>query len=294
VKPFHYLAPTSLAQALTMLTEHPEATPLAGGTNLLVQVKEGHREVETLLSLRLVPELQEIVHGDGVRIGAGVTMAQIAADKRIQAHYGALATAAGLLGSVQTRNMATVGGNLCNASPSADTAAPLLVLDAEAVIAAPEGERRMPLRDFFVDRGRTALRVGELLREIYLPLRQARSGSAYVRHIPRAAMDISVVGVAAALGLDDAGRIMHPRLALGAVAPTPIRVPTAEGVIDGQEPSQELFTAAAELAAAAAHPVSDVRASAEFRRHLVRVLVERALPEALARPISETTDGSKG
>ena len=107
-------------------------------------------------------------------------------------------------------------------------------------------------------------------------------------------MDISVVGVAAALGLDDAGRIMHPRLALGAVAPMPIRVPTAEGVIDGQEPSQELFTAAAELAAAAAHPVSDVRASAEFRRHLVRVLVERALPEALARTIGETTDGSKG
>lgn len=283
MKRFDYLAPESLTEAVAMLAAHPEATPLAGGTNVLVQVKEGHRDVATLLSLRRLPELHQITHGDGVRIGAGVTMAQIAADARIRADYTALATAAGLLGSVQTRNMATVGGNLCNASPSADTAPPLLALDATVVIAGPDGEREMALSDFFVGRGQTALAAGELLREIVLPAPAPRSGAAYVRHIPRAAMDISVAGVAAALSLEEAGRIAAARLALGAVAPTPLRAPEAERLLAGQEPQVELFAAAAEMAQAAAQPLSDVRASAEFRRHLVGVLTRRALYAALAQ-----------
>lgn len=283
MKRFDYLAPRSLAEAVAMLAAHPEATPLAGGTNVLVQLKEGRRDVETLLSLRRLPELHQITHGAGVRIGAGVTMVQIAADARLRADYTALATAAGLLGSVQTRNMATVGGNLCNASPSADTAPPLLALGAKVVIAGADGEREMALSDFFVGRGQTALAAGELLREIVLPALAPRSGSAYVRHIPRAAMDISVAGVAAALSLDEAGRIAAAGLALGAVAPTPLRAPEAERLLAGQEPRVELFAAAAEMAQAAAQPLSDVRASAEFRRHLVGVLARRALQAACAQ-----------
>jgi len=283
VKRFGYLAPESLAEAVAMLAAHPDATPLAGGTNVLVQVKEGHRDVTTLLSLRRLPELHQMTYGDGVRIGAGVTMARIAADAHIRAGYTALATAAALLGSVQTRNMATLGGNLCNASPSADTAPPLLALDAIAVIAGPDGERAIPLAGFFLGPGRTALAPGELLREIVLPAPQPRTGSAYVRHIPRAAMDISVVGVAAALQLDEAGRIGTARLALGAVAPTPLLVPEVEILLSGQEPGDALFAAAAEKAQATAQPLSDVRASAEFRRHLVGVLTRRALRAALAQ-----------
>lgn len=283
MKRFDYLAPENLAEALAMLAAHPDVTPLAGGTNVLVQVKEGHRDVATLLSLRRLPELHQITHGEDVRIGAGVTMARIAADAHIQMGYTALATAAALLGSVQTRNMATLGGNLCNASPSADTAPPLLALDAIAVIAGPDGEREMPLAGFFLGPGRTALAPGELLREIVLPAPGPRSGSAYVRHIPRAAMDISVVGVAAALRLDEAGRIDAARLALGAVAPTPLLVPEAENLLSAQEPDDALFAAAAEKAQAAAQPLSDVRASADFRRHLVGVLARRALRQALAQ-----------
>ena len=294
MKPFDYLAPTSLAGALAMLAQHPEATPLAGGTNVLVALKEGHLRVETLLSLRRVPELQSIVHEGGLRIGAGVTMAQIAADERIKNEYSALATAASLLGSVQTRNMATLGGNLCNASPSADSAAPLLVLDAEAVIAGPQGERQLPLTAFFVGRGRTALAEGELLCEIVLPAAFPRCGSAYVRHIPRAAMDISVVGVAAALSLDANGLVRRARLALGAVAPTPVRVPEAEARIEGRRPDEETLAGAAEIARAAADPLSDVRASAEFRYHLVNVLSKRALQAALAQAIANTGAADQG
>jgi carbon-monoxide dehydrogenase medium subunit len=286
VKRFDYLAPSTLADALALLAAHPEATLLAGGTNVLVQLKEGRRSVQTLLSLRRLPELHHMTHGDGVHIGAGVIMAQIAADARIQRDYTALATAAALLGSVQTRNMATVGGNLCNASPSADTAPPLLVLDATAILAGPAGERQLPLRDFFVGPGKTALAAGELLREIVLPAPAPRSGSAYVRHIPRAAMDISVAGVAAALALDEAGRIVTCRLALGAVAPIPLRVPAAEALLAGHEPGEALFAAAAELAQAAAQPLADVRASAEFRRHLVGVLARRALQAAFVSALA--------
>lgn len=294
MKPFQYLAPATLAEALALLAEHPEATPLAGGTNVLVQFKEGHRDLKTVLSLRHLSELQQIIHDRGVHIGAGVTMAQLAADTRLRRSYTALATAAGLLGSIQTRNMATVGGNLCNASPSADSAAPLLVFDAEAVIVGLEGERRVALRDFFVGPGQTVLRPGELLREVYLPPQPAPSGSAYVRHIPRAAMDISVVGVAAALTLDDEGRVRRARLALGAVAPTPLRVNSAERAIEGRGPEAAVFASAAELAAAAAQPVSDVRASAEFRRHLTEVLVRRALQAALEQATGNSPEPNKG
>lgn len=286
MKRFDYLAPASLPEALAMMDEHPEAIALAGGTNVLVQVKEGHREVATLLSLKRLPELQSIAHGNGVRIGAGVTMAQVAADRRIQRLYPALATAAGLVGSVQTRNMATIGGNLCNASPSADTAPPLLALDAVAVIAGRHGEREAPLAGYFAGPGLTILAPGELLREVVLPPAQPRGGSAYERHIPRAAMDISVAGVAVYINLDAAGRIGAARLALGAVAPTPLRVPAAEALLAGEEPAEELFQAAAALAQEAARPLSDVRASAEFRRHLVGVLARRALQGALARALA--------
>lgn len=285
MKRFDYFAPLSLPEALAILAERPEAAPLAGGTNILVQIKEGHRSETAVLSLRRLPELTLLTHQDdppgSLVIGAAVTMKCIAGDPWIQSHYPALATAAGLIGSVQTRNMATVGGNLCNASPSADTAPPLLVFDTQVVLAGAGGERDLPLAEFFIGPGVTALRPGELLKALVIPGTPARFGSAYVRHIPRAAMDISVVGVAAAVSLDPDQTIAEARIALGAVAPTPMRAGAAERLLNGRPVDGNLIAEAGSAAAAEAQPVDDVRASVAYRRHLVNVLTQDALRKAI-------------
>jgi carbon-monoxide dehydrogenase medium subunit len=284
LKRFDYFAPVTLPEALEVLAHRPEAAPLAGGTNILVQVKEGHRSETALLSLTRLPELAQITYGDdpagGLVIGAAVTMKRIASDPWIQGHYPALATAASLIGSVQTRNMATVGGNLCNASPSADTAPPLLAFDAQAVLVSTSGERVVPLAGFFVGPGVTVLRQGELLKELIIPGSAAQFGSAYVRHIPRAAMDISVVGVAAAVVLEPDQTIGQARIALGAVAPTPMRALAAESRLAGRQLDDRLLAEAGSAAAGEAQPVDDVRASIAYRRHLVNVLTQEALSRA--------------
>ncbi|MCI0398958.1 MAG: xanthine dehydrogenase family protein subunit M [Chloroflexi bacterium] len=285
MKRFDYLTPGSLNEALEMLAQRPEAAPLAGGTNLLVQIKEDHRSETALLSLKRVSDLNHISGGDepphALVIGAGVTMKRIAADPLIQKRYPALAAAAGLIGSVQTRNMATVGGNLCNASPSADTAPPLLAFNAQAVLVSTKGERAVPLADFFTGPGTTVLQPGELLKELVIPAPAARTGSAYARHIPRAAMDISVVGVAVVVTLDADKTIREARITLGAVAPTSIRAGAAERVLNGRLPEDSLLAEAGSVAAGEARPVDDVRASVAYRRHLVNVLTQDALRQAI-------------
>ncbi len=261
-----------------MLQQNPTAKPLAGGTDLLVQNKEGRRADETLLSLKRLPTLHGVSTAEqGARIGAATKVGRIAADPAIRTTFTALAAGANLIGSIQIRNMATIGGNICNASPSADTAPPLLVLDAEAVIEHAGGERVVPLVEFFEGPGRTVLAPGELLTAVHVPAPPARTGSAYLRHTPRAWMDIAFVGVAAAITLDDAGRVTRARIALGAVAPTPVRAVNAEQALIGQRLDEELIRQVGELAAGDASPIDDLRASAEYRRHLVRVLTARAL-----------------
>jgi len=282
MKRFEYLAPTSLKEALQILSDRPEAIPLAGGTDLLVRVKEGSRSVETLLSLKRVPELRQYTHNGTLILGSTVTVGRIAADPRIQQAYTALALGAGLIGSAQIRNVATVGGNLCNAAPSADTAPPLLVLGAQAVIAGAQGERTVPLEEFFEGPGRTALQAGELLTAITLPQPAQRSGSFYLRHTPRARMDLAVVGVAAAVTVEADGSIVDARLALGAAAPVPLRARQAEALLAGQVLTDELWREVGATAAREAEPIDDQRASAEYRRYLVDVLTRRALRGALA------------
>jgi CO/xanthine dehydrogenase FAD-binding subunit len=283
MKRFEYLAPRSLKEALQILSDRPEAIPLAGGTDLLVRVKEGSRSVETLLSLKRVPELRQYAHNGTLILGSTVTVGRIAADPRIQQAYTALAVGAGLIGSVQIRNVATVGGNLCNASPSADTAPPLLVLGAQAVIAGAQGERTIPLEEFLKGPGRTALQAGELLTAITLPQPAQRSGSFYLRHTPRARMDLAVVGVAAVVTVEADGSIVDARLALGAAAPVPLRARQAEALLAGQVLTDELWREVGAVAAREAEPIDDQRASAEYRRHLVDLLTRRALRGALAR-----------
>jgi CO/xanthine dehydrogenase FAD-binding subunit len=283
MKRFDYLAPKNLTEALQMMSDRPAALPLAGGTDILVQMKEQHRPVEALLSLKRVPEVHQTADNGTLRLGAAVTAGQIATHRQIQEAYTALAMGAALIGSRQIRNMATVGGNLCNAAPSADTAPPLLVLGAQAVLVSTQGERTVPLEEFFLGPGRTILQPGELLKEIVVPKPPNRSGSYYLRQTPRAWMDIAVVGVAAAITLDTDDTIAEARLALGAVAPVPMRATAAEALLAGHALTDDLLPEVGATAAQEAKPIDDLRGSAEYRRHLVNILTQRALRGAWAR-----------
>jgi CO/xanthine dehydrogenase FAD-binding subunit len=279
---FDYLAPQNLAEAIEMMSDRPEATPLAGGTDILIQMKENH-SVEALLSLKRVAEVHQFVHNGTLTIGSMVTVGRIAADQLIQEDYTALAIGAGLIGSSQIRNVATVGGNLCNAAPSAATAPPLLVLGAQAVIASSQGEHVVPLEAFFRGPGHTVLQPGELLKAIVVPKPVDHSGSFYIRHTSRAWMDSAVVGVAAALTLGTNSTISDARLAIGAVAPMPMRATAAEALLPGQTLTDELLQEVGAMAAQEAKPIDNLHASAEYRRHLVNILTQRALRHALAR-----------
>ncbi|HUF52480.1 MAG TPA: xanthine dehydrogenase family protein subunit M [Dehalococcoidia bacterium] len=287
MRTFEYHAPQTIDDALRLLQAGESARPVAGGTDLVVQMKERATRFpypETIVSLDRVSELRFIeTGGDALRIGAGATMTDVAADSTVRAHYPALAEGAGVVGSLQTMNMATIGGNLCNAAPSADTAPSLLVYGADTVIIGPKGRRTLAIADFFRGPGLTALEPGELLAELRLSAQPASTGSIYQRNTPRKQMDIAVVGVAVALTLAS-DTIERARVALGAVAPTPVRATAAEAALMGQPATEETFARAAEAAATEdASPIDDVRASAAFRRHLVKVITSRLLVQAAAR-----------
>jgi carbon-monoxide dehydrogenase medium subunit len=285
VRRFDLVLPASVDECLRMLAERgPEAKLVAGGTDLLPQLKNGQLKPACVVDLSGVERLRSLepANGGGLRIGAAVTARTLERDPGVRARYPALAEGGALVGSVQIRNLATVGGNLCNAAPSADMAPPLLALDAEAVIAGPRGTRRTPLAAFFTGVRRTVLAPDELLIELVVPAPGPRSGGHYLRHTPRRELDIAVVGVASQLTLAD-GVCARARIALAAVAPTPVRATAAEQALEGQPVTAERIERAASLAAEAARPISDQRGSADFRRHLVRVLTRRTLTRALER-----------
>jgi xanthine dehydrogenase FAD-binding subunit len=285
VRRFELALPQSVDDCLRVLSQHgARAKLVAGGTDLLVQMKAGTVRPAWVVDLSGVDRLR-VLEGDaarGLRIGAAVTARQLEQDPRVRSGYPALAESAALVGSVQIRNLATVGGNLCNAAPSADMAPPLVALEAEAVVAGPSGERRLPLGAFFADVRQTVLAPDELLVELVVPPPGPRSGGSYLRHTPRRELDIAVVGVASQLALTD-GRCARARIALAAVAPTPLRATAAEQALEGQPVTPALIDRAAELAAGVTRPISDQRGSADFRRHLTRVLTRRTLTTALAR-----------
>jgi carbon-monoxide dehydrogenase medium subunit len=288
VKNFEYLAPSTLDEAVAILKDRSgDARPIAGGTDIVVQMKEAATRFPhpaALVDLSRISEIKAIEYDakNGLRIGAGATMTDIAANDAIQRNYTALAEGAGVVGSLQTMNMATIGGNVCNAAPSAETAPALLAFEAQAIIVGPTGRRHVPIADFFKGPGRTALSPDEILAELQLPAPPPGTGSAYQRHTPRKQMDIAVVGVAAVLTIDN-GAISDVRLALGAVAPTPLSAPAAEASTKGKTPSDETFAEAARIAVGECSPISDIRGSADFRRHLVRVMTERMLRTATSR-----------
>ena len=281
---FDLATPHDVDDCLKLLAERGETKLVAGGTDLLPQMKNGLIRPARVIDLSGVPEVHVLAPDDGrgFRVGAAVTARQLERDPRIQSAYRSLAESGALVGSIQVRNLATVGGNICNAAPSADMAPPLVALDAEAVIAGPRGRRRVPMAAFFTGVRRTVLAPEELLLEFSVPAPGPHSGGCYLRHTPRRELDIAVVGVASQVTLANSV-CTKARICLAAVAPTPVRATAAEQALEGQRLTPELIEQAATLAIEAAKPISDQRGSVEFRRHLVRVLTRRTLTIALAR-----------
>jgi carbon-monoxide dehydrogenase medium subunit len=285
VRRFELILPGSVDECVKALAQGgPQSKLLAGGTDLLPQLKNGLLKPARVIDLSGVARLRTIEagNGKGIRIGSAVTARTLELDRAVRASYLSLAESGALVGSVQVRNLATLGGNICNAAPSADMAPPLLALDAEAVISGPKGERRMPITTFFTGVRRTVLAPDEILVELVLPNPGSHSGGNYLRHTPRRELDIAVVGVASQITLAN-GVCTKARIALAAVAPVPLRATAAEQSLEGQAVTPDRIKRAADLAVEAARPISDQRGSADFRRHLVRVLTRRTLTTALAR-----------
>jgi len=277
MRPFDHYTPVTLEEALELLARHNgSARPLAGGTDLVLRMKNGLEQPRAVVNLKRLEALRGIALDEegGLRIGALTPLREVQRSEVLHRRYPAVAHAARVLASEQIRSVATIGGNLCNASPAADMPPPLLVHDAEVRLVSLHGERTLPLAEFFTGPGQTVLRPGELLREVVLP--PPRGEAVYLKLTPRAAMDIAVVGVAVCLAVRD-GVCEHIRIALGAVAPIPLRARRAEAVLQGQALTAERIAQAAEAAADECSPIDDVRASAWYRRRMVQVLTRRAL-----------------
>ena len=278
--------PATLSEALAVLKDEGDATaPLAGGTDLLLRIRRRARKYRSVVNIKFVPGLNEL-HWDartGLTIGALTTFRAIETHDSVRAHFPALAEAARVVAGVQLRNLATIGGNLGNASPSADSAPPLVALNATIEIASAAGTRRMPVERCLTGPGRTVLTPGEIFTSLLIPAPSPRSGNAYARFSPRSAMDIGIASVAASITLDADRRCTSCRIVLGAVAPVPLRSGMAEGALEGERLTPALLEQAGELAAQAARPISDIRGSADYRRAIVRVLTTRVVALAASR-----------
>ncbi len=289
VDAFEYAAPQNLQDAVALLAGvSGEARPLAGGTDLIAQMKENRRSPSLVVDVKKIPELNVLSYEAGLRIGAAVSCTQIAEFEPVRVHYPALAEACALIGSYQIQNRAALGGNFCNAAPSADAVPPAIAYGATLVIAGPNGQREIPAEDFFVGPGQTVLEKGEVLVEIVLPSPPLHSGAAYLRFIPREEMDIAVAGVGSFVQLSPDARICEQAcIVLAAVAPTPVRAEEAEAFLMGRAVDETTLAQAGELASQAASPISDVRGSAAYRLELVKVLTRRTLGRALERARGE-------
>jgi carbon-monoxide dehydrogenase medium subunit len=284
---FEYVLAHSVGEAVKLLAEKGEmARPLAGGTDLLAQLRAGRRRVERLVDIKGVPETSKLTYhpGEGLHLGAAVPCYRVYEDKAVARSYPGLIDAVSMIGGIQIQGRASVGGNLCNAAPSADAIPSLIALGAVCTIAGPQGTRKLPVEQFCTGPGRTALSPGEFLVSLHLPPPPPRSGAFYLRFIPRNEMDIAVAGVGALVVLNGDGQsIATARIALAAVAPTPLLAEEAGTILAGKGISEETLQRASEAAMAAARPISDMRGTMAQRRHLVGVLTRRALHGAIQR-----------
>ncbi len=286
IRDFKYLAPKTLKEALSLLDKHGEdCKVIGGGQSLLILMKQGLVAPEYLISIKGISELDYIESDaqEGLRIGALTTHRAIEKSPMIQNGFRVLAEMEERPASIQTRNWGTIGGNLCHGDPAGDPAPVLIVLNAILKMAGLNGESAMPVEDFFLDYFETVLEPGELLTGIQVPVPPLHTGSAYTK-FNVIESDLATVGVAVSVTLDSGGGVCRDvRIALGAVAPTPIRAKQAEEVLKGKKITDELLGEAGQIASTEAEPVSDIYASEEYRRELVKILVKRVGKEALAR-----------
>ena len=281
MKNFEYFEPNTLAEASRLFAEE-HAQLLAGGTDLIIGMKAYTETPKSVISLQNIPGLTGITtdSDDSITIGAMTKVREVELSEEILKHHTALAEGASEIGSIQIRNLATIGGNIAHASPAADTVAGLLAADAQVHISGADGERTVPINKLFTGPGQTVLTAGEIITHFRLP--SPASGSHYIKHKIREVMDLAFIGVASAVNIDN-GTIIDARIGLAAVAPTPIRATEAEELLKGNEPTDELLSQAGEAAAAATSPISDLRCSAEHRKEMVDVLTRRTLQYALDR-----------
>ncbi len=278
---FEVHAPGSWDEAVALMGEYgPDARPLAGGTDLMIQLERRQIVPQHVISLARIPHWDALTINGELILGAGTTYRQLEKTPALYRQHTALVDAARQIGGVQVRNVATVAGNFCNASPAADAVLPLLVMDALLRLYGPRGERMVSADKFITGPNQTVLAAGELLREIHIPALPERSATVFLKAGRRRAMEISMVAAAVRLTLAPDGDVCQTaRIALGAVAPAPRRARDAEMLLEGQRLTPELIREGAQQAVQAAAPISDVRASADYRRHLTGVMVRQALEQ---------------
>jgi carbon-monoxide dehydrogenase medium subunit len=284
VQTTRYESPTTVADAVRLLQSDSEARVYAGGTDLLIQARAGITRPSAFIDLKRIPELVALtVDQRGARLGAATPAAVICEHAEMKRLWPGLVEAVHLIGSTQIQGRGSVGGNLCNGSPAADTTCPLIVNRARAVIVGPEGERIVDVDGFCTGPGQTVLGRGEVLVAILIPRPAPRTADAYLRLIPRSEMDIAVAGAAVSVTLDAAGTCTAARVAIAAVAPTALLVPEAAQPLIGSRLDEEALARAASAASAAARPIDDRRGTADYRRRVVGVLTLRAAAVAGAR-----------
>lgn len=287
MRALEYVSPSSVEEAVAILARHGAAARmLSGGTDIIVQAREGRRAVDVLVDAKSIPEANELRFepDGGLHLGAAVPCAVIYENAEVRRRYPALIDSASLIGGIQIQSRASLGGNLCNSSPAADSIPTLIALDATCHIAGPGGRRSVPVAEFPTGPGRNVLQDGEMLVALSFPAPAPNSGAAFERFIPRNEMDIAVVNCAASVALSDDGQtIRSARIAVGAVAPTTLLVGEAANFLSGKPATAETLDGAADLVAAAARPITDMRGSVAQRTHLTKVLAKRVLQTAIDR-----------
>ena len=286
-----YVAPTSIQEAIELMaSKGDQARAMAGGTDLLVQLRGGRRTSEVVVDIKDISELNQLTYDSqkGLTIGAAVPCYKIYQDDQIAGLYPGLVDSASLIGSIQIQGRASIGGNLCNSAPSADGIPALIALGAVANVAGPNGNREIPVEEFCTGPGQNVLGFGEILVSVSIAAPQDNSGAAYLRFIPRNEMDIAVAGVGASVLLDSSGQnFVSARIALASVAPTPVFSKADGDSLAGKPVSDDSINEAAEKAMGDAKPITDMRGTIKQRTHLIGVLTRRTLDNAIKRARGE-------
>ena len=277
MKEFEYLKPDSIKKTISILSQFGEkAQILNGGTDLIVEMRDKIIQPEYLVDIKAIPQLNRITYNkqDGLNIGATVTLNEISNSKVVQTHYPILVKSCKTVGSYQVRNRATLAGNICNASPAADTAPPLLVLEAKVNIIGPTGEKIVPINKFFMGVKKNILKKGEIVTSITIPPIKGKWVGVYLKQGRKKEVDLATVGVAVVCIRDEV------RIALGAVAPVPVRAFKTEELLRGKTIDESLLEKAGKSALTEVSPISDIRSSQEYREEIIKVLVRRAILQA--------------